>query len=133
MSGYLRLVQMPTEQDLEQRRRRRAWWLRVARESRGLSQSGVAEALGLSRKSASTVGDWERQVSDPSLRQLEQLAALYGVPVSLFMDPPMTDEERLAELAAAAIAAEQLDWASRPEPGRDAGGGPSEPPRRRAS
>lgn len=124
---------MPTEQDLAQRRRRRAWWLRVARESRGLSQSGVAEALGLSRKSASTVGDWERQVSDPSLRQLEQLAALYGVPLSLFMDPPQTDEERLDELAAAAIAAEQRDWESQSERGRGAGDEPTVPPRTRSA
>lgn len=121
---------MPSEQEIAQRRRRRAWWLRVARESRGLSQSGVAEALGLSRKSASTVGDWERQVSDPSLRQLEQLAALYSTPIALFMDPPETDEERFLVLAAGAIAAEHQDWAEAQDGGRAAGDEPPSAPRR---
>lgn len=96
---------MPTDEELEQRRRRRAWWLRVAREQRGQSQAGVADAVGLSKKSASTVGDWERNVSEPSLRQLEMLAVIYGVPLNLFIDPPETDEERFQRLAAGAVAA----------------------------
>lgn len=78
MPPHLRLVAMPTEEELELRRRRRAWWLRVARA--GMNQTGVATSIGLSEKSGSTIGDWERGVSEPSLRQLEQLAALYGVP-----------------------------------------------------
>lgn len=110
MSPHLRLVAMPTHEELELRRRRRAWWLRVARESRGLSQGGVAESLGLSRKSASTVGDWERYVSDPSLRQLEMLAVLYGVPLAMFTDPPETDEERLDRIVSGASALEREDW-----------------------
>jgi len=122
---------MPTNEQLEQRRARRAWWLRVARETRGLSQSGVADSLGLSKKSASTVGDWERQVSDPSLRQLELLAALYRVPLNLFVDPPPTDEERLLELAGGAAAAGLADEASAGEdPDRGAGAPPSGSPRR---
>lgn len=121
---------MPTDEELERRRRRRAWWLRVARESRGLSQGGVAESLGLSRKSASTVGDWERYVSDPSLRQLEMLAVLYGVPLAMFTDPPETDEERLDRVVADASALEREDWAA--GEGRDpgAGDGPVDEPRR---
>lgn len=104
----LRLVAMPTEDELDLRTRRRAWWLRVAR--RGMNQTGVAEALGLSRKSGSTVGDWERGISQPSLRQLEQLASLYGVPIELFVNPPRTDDERLDEIVRLASDAERSDW-----------------------
>lgn len=77
---------MPTEEEILLLERRRAWWLRVAR--RGMNQSGVAQALGLSAKSGSTIGDWERGASQPSLRQLAQLAALYDVPLELFVNPP---------------------------------------------
>jgi transcriptional regulator with XRE-family HTH domain len=101
---------MPTPADLELRDRRRAWWLRVAR--RGMSQNGVAEALGLSKKSGSTIGDWERGISQPSLRQLEQLAALYAVPIDLFVSPPMTDDERLDEIVRLATDEERSDWAA---------------------
>lgn len=92
----LRLVAMPTEEDLALRKRRRAWWLRVAR--RGVSQSDVAKALGMSEKSGSTVGDWERGEGEPSIRQMELLSGLYGVPLTLFIDPPVTDDERLDEI-----------------------------------
>ena len=122
MPGYLRLVEMPTEEELATRRRRRAWWLRVAR--RGMNQSGVAKALGLSENSGSTIGDWEREISEPSVRQLELLAALYGVPVTLFVDPPMTDDERLDEIVRLAGAAEREDWAAGERGDRAAGGEP---------
>lgn len=122
---------MPTDEQLEARRRRRAWWLRVARG--GMNQTGVAKAIGLSEKSASTVGDWERLVSDPSLRQLEQLAALYGVPVSLFVNPPKTDEERLAEIVQLAEAEEREDWEQGGQLDRGDEGEQGAAPRRRSA
>jgi transcriptional regulator with XRE-family HTH domain len=96
---------MPSEDDILLMERRRAWWLRVAR--RGMNQTGVAKALGLSEKSGSTIGDWERGVSQPSLRQLAQMAALYGVPLELFVNPPLTDDERLDEIVQLAGDAER--------------------------
>lgn len=131
MALNLRLVAMPTDEQIEARRRRRAWWLRVARA--GMNQTGVAKALGLSENSGSTIGDWERLVSDPSLRQLEQLAALYGVPVSLFVNPPKTDEERLAEIVQLAEGEEREDWEA--GEGRDLGAAASRDvePRRRSA
>lgn len=131
MPPHLRLVEMPTEEELELRRRRRAWWLRVARA--GMNQTGVATSIGLSEKSGSTIGDWERGVSEPSLRQLEQLAALYGVPVTLFVNPPKTDEERLDEIVQLATAEERADYVTEGERGRPAGGAPSVEPRRRSA
>lgn len=86
-----------TEREFERERRRRAWWLFVLRRVRGMNQSGVAKAVGLAETSASTIGDWERGISDPSLRQLHDLAVLYGVPSGFLKDPPSTDEERAAE------------------------------------
>lgn len=105
MLPNLRLVAMPTEEEIALIERRRAWWLRVAR--RGMNQTGVAKALGLSEKSGSTIGDWERGVSQPSLRQLAQLAAIYGVPLELLVNPPMTDDERLDEIVRLAGGAER--------------------------
>lgn len=98
---------MPTEEEILLIERRRAWWLRVAR--RGMNQTGVAQALGLSSKSGSTIGDWERGVSQPSLRQLAQLAALYEVPLELFVNPPKTDDERLDEIVRLAAGEERSD------------------------
>lgn len=127
----LRLVAMPTEEELAQRKRRRAWWLRVAR--RGLSQNGVAEALGLSKKSGSTVGDWERGVGEPSIRQMELLAGLYGVPLDLFINPPLTDDERLDEIVRIAGAIEQSDWDRAAAPDPEDGDGPADAPGRRTA
>lgn len=133
LSPSLRLVAMPTDEELERRRRRRAWWLRIAREQRGLSQSGVADAVGLSKKSASTVGDWERSVSEPSLRQLERLAVIYDVPMVLFIDPPETDEERFQQLAARALAAAGDEASEEPERDLAADDQPAAGPRRRTA
>lgn len=122
---------MPTPEDLDRRQRRRAWWLRVAR--RGMSQNGVAESIGLSKRSGSTIGDWERGTSEPSLRQLEQLSTLYGVPLSLFTDPPPTDDERLDEIVRLAGSAERADWEREGElPRATEDGQPYEPGRRSA-
>jgi transcriptional regulator with XRE-family HTH domain len=101
------------EDQFEQRARRIGWWLRVARESRGLKLAGVATGIGLSANSASTISAWEEGSRQPSLRQLAQLAVLYDVPFTLFTDPPSTDEERLERYradAAGAVALEQQDW-----------------------
>lgn len=92
LSTYLRLVQMAQiEEAFQIERRRRAWWLFVLRRVKGLNQGGVAKALGLSVNSASTVGDWERGVSDPSLRQLHDLAILYAVPFAFLMGIDLDD------------------------------------------
>lgn len=131
MSPFLRLVRMPTDEELALIERRRAWWLRVAR--RGMNQTGVAKLLKLSAKSGSTIGDWERGVSQPSLRQLSQLAAVYGVPVGLFVNPPMTDEERLDEIVRLAAGAERADWEAGVDRGREDDGAPAVGPGRRSA
>lgn len=120
----------PTEEELKRRQRRTAWWLGVVRRVRGRNQDDVARFLGL--KAASSVGDFERAVTAPSLKQLAMLAALYEVPLSLFTEPPMTDEERVLDLSTGAAALEHEDWEAEQGPGQAAGGGPRGA-RRRAS
>lgn len=120
----------PTEEELKRRQRRTAWWLGVTRRLRARNQDDVAVYLGL--KAGSSVGDFERGVTAPSLKQLAMLAALYEVPLSLFTEPPMTDEERVLELSTGAAALEREDWDAEQDPGRAADGGPPGG-RRRAS
>lgn len=112
---------LPTEEDLALRRKRRAWWLSVARRARGRTQEDVAKYLSL--KAGSSIGDFERNVIEPSLKQVALFAALYEVPLSLFTDPPMTDEERFLELARAAEVLEQQDWEVQQEQAPGAGAG----------
>jgi transcriptional regulator with XRE-family HTH domain len=131
MSPHLRLVSMPTEDEIALIERRRAWWLRVAR--RGMNQTGVAKALGLSEKSGSTIGDWERGVSQPSLRQLAQLAAIYAVPLELLVNPPMTDDERLDEIVRLAGDAERAGWGEGPAPAQKGDDAPGAARRRRSA
>src|SRR3954468_21336263 len=87
---------LPTEADHLRRQRRQSWWLLAARLSSGRTQADAAGAIGFT--AASSYGDFERGITAPSLRQLAILATLYEVPLSLFTEPPQTDEERLEEL-----------------------------------
>ena len=110
---------------------RRGHWMRMARERANLSQPAAAKLLGLSDKSASTLSAWEAGTREPSPSKLAAAARLYGVPVSLFYDPPPTATEqidRLARLAGLAIGAEESEWEDQAgEPDRadeDAPGGP---------
>lgn len=87
---------LPTEEDHQRRQRRQSWWLLAARLSAGRTQADAAAAVGFS--ASTSYGDFERGVTAPSLRQLAILATLYEVPLSLFTEPPQTDEERIEEL-----------------------------------
>ena len=132
---------MPTKQELAVRRARQAWWLRVCRETdpRKPKLDEIAEAAGLKPGSGSVVSLWERNrtISGPKLEQLVRLAAYYGVPLSLFTEPPETDEERVAtyrQLALGAIAiAEQDSEAEAGEPDRDGDDQPDGKRRRRSA
>jgi transcriptional regulator with XRE-family HTH domain len=93
MSAALRFLPMlPTEEDHARRQRRQSWWLLVSRLASGETQAAAAAACGL--QAASSYGDFERGVTAPSLRQLHNLAILFGVDIDLLADPPETDEER---------------------------------------
>lgn len=113
MGRTLRLVPvLPTEADHLRRQRRQSWWLLVARLASGRTQADAAAALNLT---APSYGDYERGITAPSLRQLAILATLYEVPLSLFTEPPLTDEERIEELAGWSSRRTQLAAAEAPK------------------
>ena len=110
----------------------------MARERANLSQPAAAKLLGLSDKSASTLSAWEAGTREPSPSKLKAAAVLYGVPVSLFYDPPPTAHEqldRMVRLAGLAIEAEEADWQAAQEeaPDRDDGDAQGGPRQRRSA
>lgn len=112
---------MTTEEELHARRL--GYWLRRVREQRQESQKAAAVAAGLSPASSSTVSKWESGEREISVTTLRRLARFYAVPVDLFMNPPKTDDERLADALADAGALERAGWAvgEGQDPGDDAG------------
>lgn len=97
-----------TDQEIEAEKRRRGYWLRLARMHAGpdgteMNQAEVAKALNLSERSGSTISNWERgKGGGPTAVQLLALARLYRVEPAWFLDPPTTDEERLLDLGGGA-------------------------------
>jgi transcriptional regulator with XRE-family HTH domain len=65
---------------------------------------------------------WEHGKRPIKVSVLRRLARFYDVPDALFIDPPMTDEERLEVALADAVALEQEDWGSEPDLGLGAAG-----------
>lgn len=107
-------------------RRRRGYWLRLARERTGMTQDAVAHELGL--RTGTSLVHWERGDRDPSVAQLSALADLYGLPVDVLLKPPQTDEERLEQLARGGTALALADVAAAEAEAHDAGTPPGPPP-----
>ncbi len=129
----LRLVTV-SEADTALERRRRGFWLRIAREEAGLTQAAAAELVGYKGTSKSSINAWEDGRRPVPLDKLKALATLYEVPVDLFIDPQPTAHEHVAglkSLAIAAIEAAEEDEAG--EPSRGAGEPPGGEPRRRSA
>jgi transcriptional regulator with XRE-family HTH domain len=119
-----RLGSAPVTSEEELQARRLGYWLRRVRERQGISLKSAALAAGLAASSGSTVSMWEHGKREISVQQLRRLARFYGVPESLFIGPPMTDEERLDTALADAAALERGDWGSGEGPGPVADDGP---------
>jgi transcriptional regulator with XRE-family HTH domain len=119
-----------SETDLVQLRKRRGYWLRLARRRANITLATAAELMGYSRNSPSSVKDWEDGIRPPDADQLHQLADLYGVPVSLLTEPSETDEERLDAIVRDASDEERRDWDAGPDGGPSDGGGPGGAPGR---
>lgn len=97
---------MASREELEAERKRRGYWIRRARELHGLTQHAVAEALGYSGKSLSTVSLWESGLRPVPSDKIGPLSRLVKLPPDWIVNPPLTDEERLS---AAVLAAEELE------------------------
>lgn len=134
MLGQVLLWRLPSaamtdQEDLEAVRR--GYWLRRARDHAGVTQGDAAATAGLSAGSGSSVSLWERGQRPIKVFQMKRLALRYGVPVSLFTDPPETDDERLAAAVAEGLRLGLAADSTGEEPHRPGDGGPNEPPRRR--
>jgi transcriptional regulator with XRE-family HTH domain len=103
-------------QEEDQEARRRGYWLRRARQRAGVTLSDAAVTAGLQPSSGSTVSLWEQGQRPIKVVQLTRLAKRYGVPVSMFTNPPVTDDERLDSAIADAAAQEREDWDRAQEP-----------------
>jgi transcriptional regulator with XRE-family HTH domain len=90
--------------DEAQQRTRRGYWLRLARRRAGLTLKEVAQAMGYSLRSQTTIKLWEDGRRDPSDVQLVKLAGVYGAPPELFFSPAQTDEERFDQWVREALA-----------------------------
>lgn len=88
-------------------RRRFGFWLRMARERAGMTQTDLAVAMGLSKNSTARVVVWERGDTLPSPDQIEMAAAELKVPVDLLIRPEPTAYERIDELVTNPTRAEQ--------------------------
>lgn len=64
--------------------------LRALRKSRGLTLENLAAQLG---KSVGWISQIERDISSPTTRDLEQIASLFGVPLSLFFGVPRAPKD----------------------------------------
>jgi transcriptional regulator with XRE-family HTH domain len=106
----LRLLSSAMDADEQLYFRRQGAWMKIARERSGKSQAGAAEYLGFSKKSKSSVSDYENGVTPTPMRVLRKLAEWYGVPLSVFTEPDPAPEERLDEIARLAAQREQRDW-----------------------
>jgi transcriptional regulator with XRE-family HTH domain len=124
-------------QDPALERRRRGFWLRMARERAGLSQQTVAKDLGLSSNSKSTMSAWEAGKREIPTSKLAAMARLYGVPVSRLTDPQLTAFEMIDEWLSAAVAAasalEREDWVQAGEATPGSGDEPGAGPDRRSA
>ena len=82
-------------------RKRRGYWLKLARERIDMDQADAAVVAGLSPLSARTVSEWEHGRGRLEVDQLRRLADAYGIPVDFFMNgmPDTTDPEILERVA----------------------------------
>lgn len=118
-----------------QYRKRQGFWLRMAREAKGLSQEGAANKVGLKTKSA--LSDYETGITEPPQSRLRALAKLYDWDLDLFVNPDLTAEEmaqeRMSQKARAAIRLADAESAAEAEAERRGGGGSPEGGPRRLS
>jgi transcriptional regulator with XRE-family HTH domain len=98
-------------------RRRRGYWVRLARKRRGWGQKELAHALGYNDGQTGNLSKWESGERPIPSDLFEPLARALGLPSDFLVRPPMTDEERLDLAIQSASDAERRDWESEPEPG----------------
>lgn len=124
---------MASPEEQLQTRRRRGYWIKRARDRKGLTLGAVCELLGYSPKSISTISRWEDGQRPVPSDKMEPLARLLGLPPDYLVRPPLTDDERLDQAVRDAEALEQQDAAQAAAPRQQAGPAPVRELRRRSA
>lgn len=114
-------------------RRRRGYWIRLARRRKGWGQKRLAHALGYTDGQAGNLSKWESGERPIPSDLFEPLARALGLPPKFLVSPPMTDEERLDEAIQSASDAERQDLEPGEERGPAADDGPDASPGRRSA
>ena len=68
--------------------------IKIKRKELKLSQEYIAEQLGVSRQAASK---WETGQSEPTAKNLRELANLFGISLSELIEPEKADKEKMFE------------------------------------
>lgn len=105
----LRLVSVSMA-EREAARRRRGYWVRLARKRRGWGQKELAHALGYTDGQSGNLSKWESGERPIPSDLFESIALVLGLPSDFLVRPPKTDEERLDEAIQSAADAERRDW-----------------------
>ena len=114
-------------------RRRRGYWVRLARERKGWTQKELAHALGYNDGQTGNLSKWESGERPIPSDLFEPLAIALGLPANFLVRPPKTDEDRLEEAIQFASTAERQDWGSEERLGPEDGGGPAASPGTRSA
>ncbi len=116
---------------------RQGFWLRMARERAGKNQAGAAVEIGLEAASKSTISDYENAKQIAPQPVLRTLARWYGVPVDLFLHPPVTSDEviefTIDQVASLAGDVERRDWEAGRDRSREADDEPGAEPDRQSA
>ena len=68
--------------------------IKIKRKELKLSQEYIAEQLGVSRQA---VSKWETGQSEPTAKNLRELAGLFGISLSELVEPEKADKEKMIE------------------------------------
>ena len=68
--------------------------IKIKRKELKLSQEYIAEQLGVSRQA---VSKWETGQSEPTAKNLRELADLFGISLSELVEPEKADKEKMIE------------------------------------
>lgn len=96
-------------------RRRRGYWVRIARERKGWTQKELAHALGYNGSQTGNLSKWESGERPIPSDLFAPLAQALDLPADFLVNPPLTDEDRLDAAIQSGIAAEQRDWEGEPD------------------
>jgi transcriptional regulator with XRE-family HTH domain len=91
-------------------RRRRGYWISLARRRKGMTLDALAAHVGYGEASGSVISRWESGDRAVPSDRFGRLANVLDLPADYLVNPPLTDSERLDELARVAVAEEREDW-----------------------